>query len=59
MTTSERKKGQSPEQTKRDLAKLRSDWFTADIEEGFKEIERGEYRTIEINEDNRTFRAIE
>lgn len=58
MTTKEMK-GQPQEQTKRDLAKLRSDWFNADIEEGFKKIERGAYRTVEINENNKTFRTIE
>ena len=58
MTTKERKE-QSPEQTREDLAKLRSDWFTADIEEGFREIERGEYRTIEIDEHDRTYRTVE
>ena len=58
MTTKEAKR-QSPEQTKKDLAKLQSDWFTADIEKGFKEIERGEYRTIEINENDGTYRTIE
>ena len=57
MTTKEREE-QLPEQTRDELAKLRSDWFTADIEEGFKEIERGEYRTIEVNENNKTYRTI-
>ena len=58
MTTKEREE-QSLEQTRDELAKLRSDWVTADIEEGFREIERGEYRTIEIDEQNRTYRTIE
>ena len=58
MATREREE-QSLEQTRDELAKLRSDWFTADIEEGFREIERGEYRTIEINENNKTYRTIE
>ena len=58
MATKEREE-QSLEQTRDELAKLRSDWFTADIEEGFREIERGEYRTIEIDENTKTFRTIE
>ena len=58
MTTKERE-GQSPEQSKKELSELRSDWVTADIEEGFREIERGGYRTIEIDEQNRTYRTIE
>ena len=58
MTTTEGKE-QSLEQTRKDLAKLRDDWFTADIEEGFKEIERGEHRTIEINKNDKTYRTVE
>lgn len=58
MATKERTE-QSPEQAKKDFNKLHSDWFTSDIEEGFREIERGEHRTIEINEHDRTYRTVE
>lgn len=57
MTTKERQ-GQSPEQKEEAISEILSDRFIADIEEGFKEIERGEYQTIEIDEQNGTYRTV-
>ena len=50
---------ESPEQARAKREKLMSEEYAADIEEGFAEIERGEYRTIEIEERNKTYRAVE
>ena len=45
---------ESPVQARAKREKLMSEEYAADIEEGFAEIERGEYRTIEIDERSKT-----
>ena len=47
----------TPEQVKEDLQRIRSEWLVDDVEEGFAEVERGEYVTIDIDEQKREYRV--
>ena len=59
VTTRERSRF-TPEQVKQTLDKVRSDPEHArEIERGFEQVDRGEYVTIEIDEENKTYRVIE
>ena len=50
----------TPEQVKQTLDKVRSDPEHAqEVERGFEQIDRGECVTIEIDKENKTYRAIE
>lgn len=50
---------ESTEQARAEREKLMSEGYTAGIEEGFAEIERGGYRAIEIDERSKTYRTVE
>ena len=50
----------TPEQVKQTLYKARSNPENArEVERGFEQIDRGEYVTIEVDKENKTYRAIE
>lgn len=50
----------TPEQVKQTLDRARSSPdHVKEIERGFEQIDRGEYVTIEVDKENKTYRAIE
>ena len=50
----------TPEQVKQTLDKARSNPENArEVERGFEQIDRGECVTIEIDKENKTYRAVE
>ena len=58
MTTEAKDKESVVNSVQEELKELRSNWLVEEVTEGMRELERGEVRTIEIDEDNGEYRIV-
>ena len=58
MTTEAKDKESTANSVQEELEELRSEWLVEEVTEGMRELERGEVRTIEVDEDNGAYRIV-
>ena len=58
MTTEAKDKESTANSVQEELHELRSDWLVEEVTEGMRELERGEVRRIEIDEEKGAYRVV-
>lgn len=58
MTTEAKDKDPVVNSVQEELEELRSEWLIGEVEEGMRELERGEVRRIEIDEEKGEYRIV-
>lgn len=58
MTTEAEDKESAANSVQEELKELRSEWLIGEVEEGMRELERGEVRLIEIDEEKGEYRVV-
>ena len=58
MTTEAKDKDPVVNSVQEELEELRSEWLIGEVEEGMRELERGEVRRIEIDEEKGEYRVV-
>lgn len=58
MTTEAKDKDSVANSVQEELKELRSEWLIEEVAEGMRELERGEVRGIEINEEKGEYKVV-